>query len=382
MEVFVMFLGGPIFGKLFDNYGPRYILLFGTFCHVFGLMMTSLSTQYYQILLAQGVCSAIGASAIFCVAMSSIGTWFFRRRATAFGIVASGSSLGGVIMPIFVTKLIPRIGFPWTMRAAAFLILGMCLIANLTVSSRLTPRPSKLELMEFVRPLRDPAFALVCVGGFMFFWGTFLPFNVGSRYQKRSIHTTNGFVVCNTPGSAQRHVGQPLFVSSINFERILVSQIQLLNDPLRRVANLSNRIFGRILPGIIADRVGRFNVMIMTAAASSILVLALWLPAKSNAPIIIFSVLYGFSSGAFVGLSPSLIAQISPIQKIGVRNGSFFLFVSLAGLTGSPIGGALIGKDDGAFDYLQIFGGVTMAVGAAFYLASRWVQCGFKLKII
>lgn len=64
LEVFMMFFGGPIFGKVFDNYGPRYLLLFGSFFHVFGLMMTSLSSQYYQFLLAQGVCSALGASAV------------------------------------------------------------------------------------------------------------------------------------------------------------------------------------------------------------------------------------------------------------------------------------------------------------------------------
>lgn len=182
MEVFVMFLGGPVFGKVFDNYGPRYLLVFGTFFHVFGLMMTSLSSQYYQFFLAQGVCSAIGASAVFYAGMGSIGTWFFKRRATAFGIMASGSSLGGVIFPIFVSKLIPEIGFPWTMRAAAFMILGMLLIANATVKSRLSPKPRKVDVLEFIRPLRDPAFLLVCIGGFMFFFGTFLPFNVSFQY--------------------------------------------------------------------------------------------------------------------------------------------------------------------------------------------------------
>jgi hypothetical protein len=102
MEVFMMFLGGPVFGKVFDSYGPRYILIFGTFFHVFGLMMTSLSSQYYQFFLAQGVCSAIGASAIFYAGMGSISTWFFKKRATAFGLMASGSSLGGVVFPIIV----------------------------------------------------------------------------------------------------------------------------------------------------------------------------------------------------------------------------------------------------------------------------------------
>ena len=179
MEVFVMFLGGPVFGKVFDSYGPRYLLLFGTLFHVFGLMMTSLSTQYYQFFLAQGVCSAIGASAVFYAGMGSLSTWFFQKRATAFGIMTSGSSLGGVIFPIMVSKLIPEIGFPWTMRAAAFMILGMLIIANLTVKSRLSPKPKSVNLMEFVRPLKEPAFLLMCIAGFMFFFGTFLPFNVG-----------------------------------------------------------------------------------------------------------------------------------------------------------------------------------------------------------
>lgn len=177
LELFMMFFGGPFCGKTFDNYGPRALLAAGTFFHVFGLMMTSLSTKYYQFLLAQGVCSALGASAVFFAAMSSTGTWFFKRRATAFGIITSGSSLGGVIFPIMVQKLIPKIGYPWTMRAAAFMILGMLSIANLTVKSRLTPRPKKVDVMEFFRPLKEPAFGILCFAGFLFFFGTFLPFN-------------------------------------------------------------------------------------------------------------------------------------------------------------------------------------------------------------
>jgi MFS family permease len=177
LELFMMFFGGPFFGKTFDNFGPRGLLAAGSVLHVLGLMMTSLSTKYYQILLAQGVCSALGASAIFFAAMSSTSTWFFKKRATAIGIIASGSSMGGVIFPIMVAKLIPRIGFPWTMRSTAFMILGMCALANLTVKSRLTPRRKKVDVMEFLRPLKEPAFAITCIAAFLFFFGTFLPFN-------------------------------------------------------------------------------------------------------------------------------------------------------------------------------------------------------------
>lgn len=67
-----MLFGGPFVGQIFDDYGPRYLLGGGAFLHVFGLMMTSISKKYYQILLAQAVCSAIGASMVFYPAFTCI----------------------------------------------------------------------------------------------------------------------------------------------------------------------------------------------------------------------------------------------------------------------------------------------------------------------
>ena len=94
-----MLFASPLSGYLFDNYGPRLPIFIGGLLHVFGLMMASLSTKYYQIMLSQSICSALGASALFTAATSPVGSWFLKRRALAFGIVASGSSLGGVILP-------------------------------------------------------------------------------------------------------------------------------------------------------------------------------------------------------------------------------------------------------------------------------------------
>lgn len=156
-----MFLGGSWVGRLYDNYGPRYIVLIGSFLHVFGLMMASISKEYYQFLLSQGVCSAIGASMVFYPAFNCVTTWFFKRRALGFGIAASGSSLGGVIFPIMVHKLIPKVGFPWTMRICAFMILGLLIIANLLIRSRIPPFPKPVKFMDFARPLTELRFSLL-----------------------------------------------------------------------------------------------------------------------------------------------------------------------------------------------------------------------------
>lgn len=65
LQIFFIFAMGPIVGKFYDSHGPRPLLLLGSFLHVFGIMMASISTRYYQFLLSQGVCSAIGVAFIF-----------------------------------------------------------------------------------------------------------------------------------------------------------------------------------------------------------------------------------------------------------------------------------------------------------------------------
>ena len=59
--------------------------------------------------------------------------------------------------------------------------------------------------------------------------------------------------------------------------------------------------------------------MILIAGLSAVITLALWIPGTSTGAIIAFAVLFGFVSGGFIGISPTLIAQISDIRQIGVQ---------------------------------------------------------------
>jgi hypothetical protein len=52
-------------GIISDTYGPRIPLAIGSVLHVFGIMMASLSHEYYQFFLTQSVVSAIGCSFLF-----------------------------------------------------------------------------------------------------------------------------------------------------------------------------------------------------------------------------------------------------------------------------------------------------------------------------
>lgn len=86
-----------------------------------------------------------------------------------------------------------------------------------------------------------------------------------------------------------------------------------------------------------------------------------------------------------MSLFPTLIAQLSDIRQIGVRTGSAMAVMSFGGLTGSPIGGAIMGSSgDGNWLGLQLFCGLCMAASAVFYSLSRGKLVGFwniKVKV-
>lgn len=76
-----------------------------------------------------------------------------------------------------IYRLIPTVGFGWAMRICAFIFLGLLIIANFTVESRLKPSRKPFLVQEFLDPFKEPAFRLVALGSFFFFWGVFLPTN-------------------------------------------------------------------------------------------------------------------------------------------------------------------------------------------------------------
>lgn len=101
---------------------------------------------------------------------------------------------------------------------------------------------------------------------------------------------------------------------------------------------------------------------------AAILVFALALPASSNVAYIVFAILYGFASGAYVALIPVQIAQIAPMEKIGVYTGVCFTTMAFAGLAGNPAAGAIA---ELSMDKANIFAGCLLLAGAMLFLAAK-----------
>lgn len=143
-------------------------------------MTTSLSTKYYQIFLAQGISVGLGSGCLFTPAISLVGTYFSTRRSLATGIAASGSSVGGIFYPIVLRRLIVQVGFPWAVRAMAFIMLGTLGMGLALLRPRLPPRRSG-PLVDFAA-FKDPAYTTFVIGLALGFTAFFIPFFYAESY--------------------------------------------------------------------------------------------------------------------------------------------------------------------------------------------------------
>jgi MFS family permease len=125
---------------------------------------------------------------------------------------------------------------------------------------------------------------------------------------------------------------------------------------------------------------GVYNVMIVHTLLGAIFNLAVWLPARSNALIIVFASLYGFTSGCFLSIIPAMVAKMSNANNLGFRSGALYSVSSIGVLIGSPIAGSIVGSQNGGFSGLIIFSGVTLLVGTFFAILSRQSLVGWKLN--
>jgi len=342
MQVFFLFFVGTFTGRLTDAGYFRPVFLLGSFLGVFGIFMASLSTTYWQLFLAQGVCMGLGNGCLFCPSLSLLSTYFSKKRGLALGIGAAGSATGGMIYPAMVQQLLPRVGFAWTMRSLGFIQLACLILCNIGIKPRLPPRRTG-ALVDW-KSFKELPYVLFAIGMFFVFWGVYFAFYYIGSFA-RSI------------------IGVP-YKESIN---------------LLIVLNGLGAI-GRIIPGYIADRYwGPINTLTLFVFLTSTLVFC-WIAVDSRGGLYGWAVVYGITGAAIQSLFPVALSSLTTnLQMAGTRMGMVFTIVSFAVLTGPPIAGQLIQKKDGEYQYAQIFAGSVMLFGGGLLTSARFAKSK-KLK--
>ncbi|SMY28147.1 unnamed protein product [Zymoseptoria tritici ST99CH_1A5] len=334
----LLMLCGIFTGPIYDAGYVRSLVLTGSFLVVFGQMMLSLSTTYWQVFLSQGLCIGLGTGCMFTPSVAILSTYFSTRMSTAQGLAAAGSSIGGVIYPIVFHRLLPTIGFPWTTRVLGFIMLATLAISNLVLKVRVLPAGQR-KIIDF-SAFREPPFVLFSLATFVGFLGLYTPFFYVQSY---AIDT----------GLAKADLAFYL--------------LAILN---------AASAFGRVIPSIIADRVGPFNVVIPCVFAAGVLCICL-IATHSIASVIVICVLYGFVSGTFVSLPPTIFVAITKDRGvIGIRIGMGLAIMSIGFLAGAPISGAILHASD--YRYVWLFGGLLTVAAGCLLIAARISHGGWK----
>ncbi|KAF6793736.1 MFS monocarboxylate transporter [Colletotrichum sojae] len=351
MQMFLLNFVGLFSGRTVDSGHLRLSLAAGCALQVAGVFLTAFSTQYWQLFLAQGVCSGLGHGFLFAPVVSILPTYFKKKRAVAVSLATCGASTGGMAFPVIAYFAMPRLGFRWTVVIMGCVVtFNAVMILSFTRARVVARKPrSLLDLRAF----RELPYTLFAVGSFFALWGIYFAYFYVSNHSNSSSSSSY-------PSDSSQKIG--------NFGRSVLD-FSLTQSLLSIIVMNGVGLFGRIIPAMLADRYfGILNTLIPVAGASGILILG-WAGVSSTGGLFGWAVVYGIAANATQSLFPAAVGDLSTDPtRVGTKVGMVLAVVGVACFTGPPIGGRLIAINDGNYLYAQIFGGLSMIVGCGTYI--------------
>ena len=342
IQACLLFVVGALTGPIYDAGYMVPLLYVGTFLNILGLMMTSICKNYWQLALAQGVTIGIGDGCLFLTSVAIVPQYFTTRKAIATGIASLGSSIGGVIYPVIFRQLQPSIGFGWATRVMAFIALTTS-ITYIAGMRQKIPSHAKRGLVD-MNALKELPFLYYNFGAFFGFMGIYVVFFYIQLYAIETVPNMSNSIATN-------------LLSIIN----------------------AGSVFGRLVPNLIADRLGPLNTQLPFVIVAAILAFC-WIRIRDTTGLVIFCVLYGFFSGTFVSLQgPTVVSLCPDLSLVGTRIGMGLAFSGIGLLVGSPVAGAIL-RSEGGWAGLQSWGGAIILASALCMLAARIAKAGLGLQ--
>lgn len=353
-------------GRLTDAGYTRHCVISGCLLAVTGTFMVSLAREYWQIFLAQGVCTGLGLGLTFMPSITTASSYFKKNRAFALAIAATGTSFGSLVFPSIVQYLIPQVGFPWAVRCAAFAAMVVCIVAILLQRPYLPPRKAG-PIVEW-GAFKELPYSLFALGAFLNHYVLYFGFFYVSGPFPPPTHNPH-----------LAHIADhPLQINSFARERLGFTPVEAVS-----VLLISNAVGipARALVGFVADRhLGPINAyaILLTFFAAA---LYGWTAVHSRTGMYVFSAFYGVVAGATQGVFVGALASLtSDPRKMGTRFGMVSTLLGFATLAGPPTAGAIIGQSGGRYTWAQVWGGSVLLLAAMAVVSARVALTGWKVK--
>jgi len=337
-------------GRAIDRFGPKPVVLVMGIVTGISLILTAQVHALWQLYITYSILLAAGTGGMYIIAMSTASRWFYRKRATAMGILGTGASLGTVIMAPVSAWLIEtyqwRTAYMLTGILAWMLIIpgalflkkdpaeiGAGLDGDHYYPSGSSDEAKKTAAFSIIGAIKSTSFSYLT---FVWFWFSFCLYMVITHIVPRALDI--GLVPMRAAG---------------------VISILTAASAVSRVAG-----------GMAADLLDKRKLL--AAIITAMALIMVWLASADQSwEIYLFAILFGLVFGAG---DPSLIAVVTDVfgnAKVGTMMGILMISWGLGSAAGPYLAGWV-------FDHTGSYGWAFIIAGGGLLLSALAI---LRLKV-
>lgn len=277
-----MYLGGfpaLVLNRMFPRWA-RYSPLVGLVMLCAALCSSAWATSVTELIITQGIFYGMGGAIAYTPCTMYIDEWFVKRKGLAYGIMWSGTSLAGVVLPLILERLLESYGYETTVIIWAAALFGITAPLAWYIKPRIPPLPLRSVRLFNLRFSLSRRFLL---------------------YQLSNTIEAIGFYI---PG-----IYVPIFAGDIlgasEFESSLC--ILILN---------TSAVIGCICIGWLIDCFHVTTCVMLSTIGATLGTFLLWGCAYNKPLIYIYCVSYGLSAGSYSTTWTGVMREISGKDRL------------------------------------------------------------------
>ncbi|KAG9258222.1 putative monocarboxylate transporter [Emericellopsis atlantica] len=322
--------------------GTKPTMMLGVVLEAASLICASFASEIWHLFLTQGVMFGVGMGFLFVASVPIVPQWFSTRRSLANGFSTCGSGLGGLIYSFATGAMLQSLGLAWTFRVlgiVAFVVNTICTILVKDRNKILNATQLAFDVKLFKRP---EYLLLLGYGFFSMLAYVVMIFSLANYANYIGLNASQAALV-----SAMYNMGQGL---------------------------------GRPLVGYFSDRTGRITMASFMTLVAGILSLAIWIPAKHYATLIVYAILGGGVGGTFWVTIGPVTAEVLGLRHVASGLNILWLFIALPCVFSEPIALQIV-EGTGSYLGAQLFAGFMFMTAAVCTFVCRGWKIGEQQEL-
>jgi MFS family permease len=327
-----------------DRFGPKPVVLAMGVITGFSLILTSQVQVLWQLYITYSLLLAAGTGGIYIIAMSTASRWFYRKRATAMGILGVGGSLGTVVMAPVSAWLI--VAYQWRTAYILTGLLAWCLMIPAALALKRSPAEIDTGLDG------DPGFMIKPAGG----TGQTEDFSVS-----RAIRSVSFW-----------YLSLLWFWFSFCLYMVVTHIVPRAQDlglnPVRAAGVMSVltavSAVSRVAGGLVADRMNKRKLI---AVLTTVMAMSMIWLAAADGPWMLypFAVVFGITFGGGDTSVIAIVTDVYGIAKVGTMMGLLMISWGLGSAAGPYLAGWVFDRT-GSYGWAFIMAAAGLVLAAFF----------------